>query len=157
MQAYAELWRRYVTFQPQLETCRKPLSSDEALYVASYRITTPTGTGRLAFVLRLTAWQDALRAHSHTPSEERPMDMQSNGLLDAIGGCMVTARAVLGNTRMTVADLMSLRPGDIICLDQEPDAPVEIRINNRPKLSGKACVQSGHYVVTIDSHVKESK
>ena len=72
------------------------------------------------------------------------------GLLDVIGDCVLPARVLLGSTRMTVADLLSLHTGDIICLDQDQDAPLEIHISGRPKLLGQAQVQHGQITVTIE-------
>ena len=76
-------------------------------------------------------------------------------LLDAIGDSALTARAVLGTTRISISDLLSLRAGDVICLDQDADAPVEIHVGDRARLLGEARIRNGRYVVTVQRCIEQ--
>lgn len=51
--------------------------------------------------------------------------------LDLVEHLGVNLTVSLGSASMTVAELFSLRAGDIIDLDREADSPVDIHLNNR--------------------------
>ena len=118
----------------------------EPIFVATFNVTLPEATGHLAIVLRLAAWRELLDREPVETAAGQP----NIGMLGAIGDTTLQARALLGSTRICVEDFISLRVGDVICLDQDADAPVEVRVGNRTKLYGAARIQNGKYVVTIE-------
>lgn len=148
--AYAKMWQRTIKFSAKLEGTTDELPAGETLYVATYEIYSLQGSGQLQIVLRLPAWQEVLSrpgaAQQAAPAPHSP----NAGMLEIIGDCSVSARALLGRTHISVSELLSMSTGDIICLDNTADSPVEVHINNRPKLLGRAQVQNDQFVVFVE-------
>ncbi|HEX2949350.1 MAG TPA: FliM/FliN family flagellar motor switch protein [Armatimonadota bacterium] len=152
---YPAAWSKHATFKAKSDGTPTDYLVGEPLFVATYAVTTAEGTGNISYILRLSSWRD-LCAKLNQPKREIPVTAPTNnGLLDTIGECMLSARALLGYTHISVKELLGLRVGDIICLDRDPDAPLEIRISNRPKLLGKVRIERGQYVITVDSGVSK--
>jgi flagellar motor switch protein FliM len=146
--AYATAWRRHLSFRPRLEKAPRAWALDDALYLASYQLHTPQGDGEFTVALRLAAWDEPLRALAQEAAPTRPA--ANPALLSAIGDCELPTRALLGSTRLTVSELLGLRVGDMICLEREATAPIEIHVGTQPKLLGHAQVRNGQFVVTVD-------
>ena len=60
--------------------------------------------------------------------------------LRAISGVPMTVSAVLGTASLTIAELESLEPGDVIRLDRSPDAVVDVLINGVHAAEGDVVV-----------------
>jgi flagellar motor switch protein FliM len=142
---YADCWREETPLRIYPEE-QSSLAYGDSLYAATYNVTLAEGEGELVVVLRLSAWMDVLGQHV----EEPPKLPQNLGMLGAIGDTTLNGRAILGNTHLSIGDYLSLRVGDVICLDQHADAPVEIQIGKRAKLSGQAHIENGKYVISVD-------
>lgn len=153
--AYAETWKGQAALQIRTGESDLEADSNEPLYVATCELRTAQSAGRLHLVLRLPAWRTVLASVPRTP---KPAPSRVNtALLGTIGECLVPARALLGSVPITVRDLLSMRPGDIICLESPADAPLEIRVGNQPKLLGRAAIQHGRYVITIEQSAPRGK
>ena len=100
--------------------------------------------------LRISNWDEVIDKAAPRATEANAPVMHP-GLLQVIGECNVTAHAVLGCTKISVSDLLSIRPGDIICLDRQVDAPLDIRIGERTKFLGSVQVEQRKFVVTVES------
>ncbi|MDM4772921.1 FliM/FliN family flagellar motor switch protein [Solimonas sp. SE-A11] len=48
--------------------------------------------------------------------------------LDLVRDIKVTVRASMGSAELTIASLFALREGDVVTLDRETDAPVDITL-----------------------------
>lgn len=146
---YASCWRGQAELPIRFQERTVELKAGEPLFVATYHITLAEGSAQLVVVLRLSACADVLGAVAPPPQEIPTMSFRNLGLLGAIGDTMLSARALLGNTRISIAEFLDLRVGDVICLDQDAGAAVEIRVGNQAKLLGEARIQSGKYLVTV--------
>lgn len=147
---YADCWQDVAAFRLHPEELALSPQAGESLYVATYNVTLADGAGQLVIALRLSAWTEILAQHAQPAAEEIPPLRQNLGMLGAIGDTTLDAHAMLGSTRISIGDYLGLRVGDVICLDQDANAPVEIQVGKRTKLSGQAHIQNGKYVVTID-------
>lgn len=146
--AYAQAWRDVVPCRFARDNGECP-AAGEAIYAATFSVSTHASAGRISILLRLPAWADALGKLPRQTEEPVPSN-RNFGLLDAIGDTMLTARAVLGSTRLCIGDFLSLRPGDVICLDQDATAPVEVHVGQKTRLQGQARIQNGKYLITIE-------
>lgn len=64
--------------------------------------------------------------------EEKRADGTSLGeRLDLVEHLQVRLSVSLGSASMTVSELFELTPGDVLPLDRDADAPVDIRLNGR--------------------------
>lgn len=146
---YAECWRGQAELPIRVQEREVTLEAGEPLYVATYSITLAEGSALLVVVLRLSACAEALGAAAPPAQEVPAMSFRNLGLLGAIGDTLLSVRALLGNTKISIAEFLDLRVGDVICLDQDADAPVEIRVGNQAKLLGEARIQNSKYLITV--------
>ncbi|MEX0779605.1 MAG: FliM/FliN family flagellar motor switch protein [Balneolales bacterium] len=68
----------------------------------------------------------------------------------------VNFRAVLGTTMMSVMDLMALREGDTLLLDQQIEEALNIKINDKVKMNGYPGRMNGKKAVKIYEIIKNS-
>jgi flagellar motor switch protein FliM len=74
-----------------------------------------------------------------------------NKLANSIGKVYVDAKAVLGETRITMNELLMLTAGDLITLNQSIEQPLILKINDEPKFH----VQPGKYKNKLSVQVLE--
>lgn len=146
---YAACWRGQATFPVKVQVRAAELAPGEPLYAATYSVTLADGAGQLIVVLRLSACVEALGPATAPSHKVSTMPARNLGLLGVIGDTTLCARTLLGNTRISIAEFLDLRVGDVICLEQDADAPVEIRVGNQARLRGEARIHNGRYLVTI--------
>lgn len=63
--------------------------------------------------------------------------------------------AILGSTEMTLSRLLSLEVGEVLRLDADQEDPVEIRVEDVPKLRGFPTVQHGNVALTISNWIAD--
>ncbi len=63
----------------------------------------------------------------------------------------VSVAAVLGAARISVREIISLRPGSLIELDRMAGEPVDLRVNNVTVAGGEVIVIDDRYAVRINS------
>lgn len=148
LQRYADSWQRYAAFTLYLADYDVPISPNEPVFIAGYTVRSSAGTGKLFMLLRLAAWRTALP--QPMPPRPQPVAETNLPMLTALGACDVPVRVIFGRTRISLQDMLTLQPGDIICLGSPPDAPLEIQVGNKPKLRGHVGTDAGCYLITID-------
>lgn len=84
-----------------------------------------------------------------TSAGRRPM-------LESIYDVPVKVTAVLGKTRMNIAELMSLEAGAIIELDRRVGEPIDLYVNERLIARGELVMVDGVLGVTMTEVVKET-
>jgi flagellar motor switch protein FliN/FliY len=83
-------------------------------------------------------------------SRRRPM-------LESVYDIPVRLTAVLGKTRLSVADLMKLDAGSIIELDRRVGEAIDLYVNDRLIARGELVMVDGALGVTMTEVVKESE
>ncbi|HIA03159.1 MAG TPA: hypothetical protein EYN06_00780 [Myxococcales bacterium] len=63
--------------------------------------------------------------------------------------------AELGRTYITVRELISLKEGDVIRLDRDPENPITLYLEGSPKLTGHPTLQHGNIAVEVVSVVRQ--
>jgi flagellar motor switch protein FliN/FliY len=114
------------------------LGHDDALVVPLLAGVTP----RAALVLGLDV---------ATPDEDvpPPSDAQRIQRLELLRGVEMEVHAELGRTRMTVNNLLALRPGAIIELDRAAGAPADLLVNGHLIARGEVVVIDENYALRI--------
>lgn len=79
----------------------------------------------------------------------------SSAGLDAVHEVPVKMQAVLGRARMTVAELLQMRPGRVVELDRKVGEPVDIFVNNRLIARGEVVLIDKVLGVTLTEIVRE--
>lgn len=77
-------------------------------------------------------------------------------MLESIYDVPVKVTAVLGKTRMNIAELMSLEAGAIIELDRRVGEPIDLYVNERLIARGELVMVDGVLGVTMTEVVKET-
>lgn len=78
-----------------------------------------------------------------------------SGKLDPVHDIPVKVQAVLGRSRMTVAELVSLGANDVIELDRKVGEPVDVYVNNRLIARGEVVMVDKLLGVTLTEIVKQ--
>lgn len=61
----------------------------------------------------------------------------------------ITLRVVLGKTRLTLRELLSLEPGDVLQLEQRVDEPLAVEVGERPFFLGSPGEASGRLAIRL--------
>nr|WP_284053364.1 flagellar motor switch protein FliN [Stakelama marina] len=75
--------------------------------------------------------------------------------LEAVYDVPVKVQAVLGRARMSVAELMQMRPGHVVELDRKVGEPVDIFVNNRLIARGEVVMIDNALGVTLTEIVRQ--
>ena len=76
-------------------------------------------------------------------------EMYSNINIDLIKNIPVQIRAVLGRTRISIANILKLGPGHVLELDTIDGEPIDILVNNTPIARGEVVVVGDQFGVRI--------
>jgi flagellar motor switch protein FliM len=86
---------------------------------------------------------------------------QDSGWLERLqaqlGDVEVEVGVTLGGTEITGRDMLRLKEGDVIVLDQDSDHPAEITVENIPKLLGRVGVHKGKRAVQVEDFQRRKK
>ena len=86
----------------------------------------------------LTAEMDGAPAASAMPS---PMAL--NGMAASFAKVPVTVQVMLGTARIPLSELLSLKPGSLLALDQKLGEPVSVIVNGCKVATGELFVLEG--------------
>lgn len=89
---------------------------------------------------------------SNTRQEQTTRHIQA--LKKRIQRAKIGIQAELGNTNLTVTDLLYLQPGDVITLDKKTDEKIDVRIGQHIKFKGIAGTHRKHTAVKITDIIK---
>ncbi|GGB74352.1 flagellar motor switch protein FliN [Blastomonas aquatica] len=78
-----------------------------------------------------------------------------NDGLDAVNDVPLTMQAVLGRARMTISELVQMRPGRVVELDRKVGEPVDIYVNDRLIARGEVVLIDKVLGVTLTEIVRE--
>jgi flagellar motor switch protein FliN/FliY len=99
--------------------------------------------------LEKAAKADLLPELADSDAARRPM-------LESVYDIPVKVTAVLGRTRMNVAELMGLSAGAVIELDRRVGEPIDLYVNDRLIARGELVLVDGVLGVTMTEVVKET-
>jgi flagellar motor switch protein FliM len=135
-------------------------SPTEVIVVATFRIRIGETTGGMTIgypypllepvIGRLGTQQRWATAAAAAPRPEAREFLVRELTQSALG-----VRAFLGQARLTVRDLLALRPGQVIRVDAAPRHPVRVDINRVPKFVGRPGTHRAHLAVEVLGPVTE--
>ncbi len=137
--ALSAAWRMERPTPDAFEThaSRLPLAAPEApAVVADFEVAVGGRTAPVTLCYPAPTLHALLAGLDAAPPDGRPPETRRPGVhLDALP---LTVRAELGRTRLRVADLLHLAPGDVIPLDRVAEAPVPVWIGDRLHAAARA-------------------
>jgi flagellar motor switch protein FliM len=78
-----------------------------------------------------------------------PNPMDRGRMVAALRGADIELVAVLGQQHATVRELLALRSGDVLRLENTAEEPLEVRVGDRPVLRGSPVVRRGNLAVQV--------
>ncbi len=134
------------------------LQPEETVIVCGYSVELETLSGKILFIYSLTTFQP-IKAQLYSPYQiEEYIDYTWK---KAIENCLynseVVLRALLGKGQITIRDLINLEPGDIIILDKKIEEPIEVLIEDTPKILGRMGVFKNHLAIQIEQFLISEK
>ena len=112
---------------------------------AVYRLFEPGSTETFAwFAIRIRQGQKRSSSGSAEVSVQK---------LARIHDVEMALSVVIGRTRMTVANVLGLEPGDVVDLDRSAGAPADVLLNGRLIAHGEVSVEDGHLRVLISEKI----
>jgi flagellar motor switch protein FliM len=155
----SELTRAWAAIAPgrftfvKVETNPKMLPAvqeQDPLYVMNFRIESDTGLSRDFTVALPFALIETLKGQQAEPEVADPRASEYAALLrEAVDEIVVGVEVMLGEASLPIREILSLKPGDVITTDQEIDAPVAVRVEGIPKLSGRPGIVRGNRAIKI--------
>jgi len=77
-------------------------------------------------------------------------------ILNKLGNTQVKINVTLGHTEITVQDLMDLKIGDVLMLDNPVDENLVVKVNNIPKFLGRPGIKKNKVAVSIENIINSS-
>ena len=99
----------------------------------------------------------AAAAETSLAPEEREAVSKSAADLEAVFDVPVQVSAVLGRSRMDVADLLKLGPGTVLELDRKVGEAIDIYVNNRLVARGEVVLVEDKLGVTMTEIIKAER
>jgi len=96
---------------------------------------------------------DAQLSRSSPQDKTRADPRDLHSVRQSLGPVPVEVKALLGDADLTVARLLNLKVGDIVRLDQDPEEPVTILVEGRPKLRGFPTIHRGNVAVRVEDYI----
>jgi flagellar motor switch protein FliM len=123
--------------------------------VAAFEITGGL-EGRLQLVIPYAAVEPAKqRLSAPRRLSQRGDDRVSKMMAREIEQVKVDVRGLLGKTRITLARLLELEPGEILLLDCDEASPLPIAVQGREKLLGQPTVSGGALAMRIQAPLSD--
>ncbi|PLX38784.1 MAG: flagellar motor switch protein FliN [Hyphomicrobiales bacterium] len=91
------------------------------------------------------------------PDDEDPNVQRTAADLEAVFDVPVKVSAVLGRSRMQVADLLKLSSGTVLELDRKVGEAIDIYVNNRLVARGEVVLVEDKLGVTMTEIIKAEK
>ncbi|SDJ72267.1 flagellar motor switch protein FliM [Sediminibacillus albus] len=138
-----EAWSSVIEIDPMLEEFEvnpqflQLVSPNETVVVVSLNTTIGESSGMINICIPHVVLEPIISKLSvhywmqTKTKESKPEEYED--LAYSIGQAEVDVKAVLGESTISISDLLNLKSDDIIQLDQEIDKPLTLRVDNEPK------------------------
>lgn len=100
-------------------------------------------------LLLLCATLDPIVGKNIQPAGGFSTEDISKAILEHLQEMPISITAQLGSAMLTLEEVVSLSPGDVLLLDKAIDEPVDLVIEHRPLLRGHPAKSTGKYAVVI--------
>lgn len=144
----AEAWHGIVKIEPEIKaTASNPIflqiaGPSDVVVVARMRVSIRGYEGSVEVCMPYTSLRNVisrlLPQWTGANQKARNFDFMEEvlaSLLDA----PFELKVVIGEGRMSLADLYTLQTGDVICLERRAEEPVEVLVEGRPLFLGRPC------------------
>lgn len=112
--------------------------------------------GAVRIVLGAAALEPLRARVGRWPVPDAAAQESSRRIARAMRDATIEVGAILGQARLTMAQLVALRAGDLIHLQQSVGDPVVVLVEGRRKLRGRPAVSRSSLAVEIDGRIEEA-
>ncbi len=171
LEEFKAIWGRLTAFHPKIQEegtdpsiIGSPADLENAVIVI-YELSMEDGS-EAHYLLSLCYTAELLKSLMAVLSqrkigEEREASPQEadqrQKLRTSLGGLDISLAVKLGETHLTIREMINLQPGDTIRLDNHIDEPLVIEVKERPKFLGRPGIYRGRAAVCISSTIKEGE
>jgi flagellar motor switch protein FliM len=145
-----------VESNPQLVQIVPP---NEVVVLISFELTIGSQRGMLNLCIPFNTIErvgNKLSANTWVSYSKKPPSPESvQQIGDQIGGALVEVVVELAKSRISTADLISLRIGDIITTEHDIRRPLIVDIEGRPKFHAEAGAFKGHKAIQVVEPIAE--
>lgn len=154
-------WRNVVAFVPKLVAKESnPMfiqiaASNATAAIVTFEVKLKESTGQMTICLPYALLETViykLSAQQWLTVSQRTTSVEAEGKLrDRLKETSAPLKAVLGRAKISVAEFLRLKPGDIIPLDTTTDSALEVLVENRPKFLARPGLVSKRKAIQIDT------
>ncbi len=156
----AESWRNISELRPTLDGMESnPLFTQvvaptEMCIAIRFSVDSADFTGKIELCLPYPIVEPVLsklsERHWFTIAQRDQREDKTADLLDNIMNARVTVQAILGQTQLSIGDLMELRRGDVIPLGKNVGVPIVLRVGGQPRFTAVPGKAGKNMAVLID-------
>ncbi len=141
-----DVWEHIGVFSPKIENYETnpqfvqiaPPGETVILISLEVRMQNASGLMSLCFPYMLLDSVISNLSGESWMSSQSTSTLETKDLLEhEIESLTVPVSAVIGQTKLTIRDLLQLQQGDILCLDKKKDSDIIIQIGNKTERAGK--------------------
>lgn len=162
---FCEAWKGIVDVSPQLDMLEtnpqfmQIVSPNETVVVISLDTKIGDTSGMINLCLPHVGLEDVLPKltahHMLSVNKKTGHPEEQIAVKQKIKRTQLPLTAELGQCSITLKELMDLTPGDVIPLDQPTDAPLVVKLGNRPKFLAQPGTVKGKIAVQIHEPIVE--
>jgi len=133
------------------------IAPDEVIYRIDFEVEFDEPIGLITFCIpysTLEPIRDRLATPYHR-KEQKPEPIWAERIRGHLPQCPVEVAVELGRTRISARDLLELKPGDVIVLDQEFSDPLVTRVEGIPKFTVFGGICRGNKAFRFHGHHRE--
>ncbi len=150
MDRFAHGWSELVEFKPEVEAREmdpqfvQVIPSSEMVLVSTFSVSAPgeIEPGEICFCLPFISLESIMARLGNqfrfAAMKRDQTPEQRKNISRVVKHTTLPFRVELGNAKVTLADIMAMKAGDVIVLDQRSDAPATAFVDNRLRCSGRA-------------------
>ncbi len=101
------------------------------------------------------ALNDSVLRKGNQENVEKLSHEEMNLFKKTLTNAVVNVQPLLGNTRLTLQEVLSLKEGDSLMLNQRTDRPLEVRINGVKKMTAYPGLARGRKAVKVFEMIEE--
>ncbi len=160
LEALPDLWEELGEFEVELEDFLRdlqsaaPFSPGEDMFQMSLLAEGEFGTEQMAICTPFEMVRDLpqMMGREEGANQEPDEDVQEK-VCETIRNVPVELSVDLGQALIPGRQILDMEPGDVIVLDSSIDQPLQVRINNRPKLSGRPVKSQKNLAIKIEGEL----
>jgi flagellar motor switch protein FliM len=162
----AETWQGLVEMKPQLEGMEMNLeftpimAENEAVLLIQMEVSVNDHVGQVSLCLPAIFLEDALpklTTQAWMSGASRHSAAQAVAWQENLREVALPVIAYLGKAQLPLADVMNLREGDVILLDQNIKRPIEIALDQEKKFFGHAGTVGRNLAVQVTEVVRNDE